>query len=203
MNATLSLWNAPAVDLTGADARGADLFPTISISSSNTTNFIWPDGTLYGLRLKAGQAIQIRDFAAPGALAPQALTAVPVHVTERLSMTADSTLDVRLHDLIWGSTISFDPGIPVSLGGNLLLGFDPSIDPTPFLGDSWQLFDWTGVTPTGSFSIASANPTLVWDTSNLYTTGFVTLQSVPEPAAFFLVLSIPWALAPRRRKIRN
>jgi autotransporter-associated beta strand protein len=73
-------------------------------------------------------------------------------------------------------------------------------------GDSWQLFDWTGITagtpPTNGF--ASLNlPTLsgglMWDTSNLYTTGFIVV-AVPEPSRVLLVLIGLLGLMTRRRR---
>jgi hypothetical protein len=47
------------------------------------------------------------------------------------------------------------------------------------------LFDWDGVTPTGAFEVVSDYP---WDTTNLYTTGEVTL--IPEPATAMLVACV-------------
>ena len=52
----------------------------------------------------------------------------------------------------WGSTISFDSGISVTLGGNIELGLAGGVDPAGLLGDSFHLFDWTGVSPTGQFA---------------------------------------------------
>jgi hypothetical protein len=46
------------------------------------------------------------------------------------------------------------------------------------VGRAFAIFDWTGVTPTGAFAISSP---YVWDLSNLYTTGAITLTAIPEP----------------------
>jgi autotransporter-associated beta strand protein len=55
-------------------------------------------------------------------------------------------------------------------------------------GDSFDLFDW-GTAPTTLFSSAYVLPLLgsglTWDTTNLYTTGVITV--VPEPSTVFLV----------------
>jgi hypothetical protein len=83
----------------------------------------------------------------------------------------------------WDSTISFAPGIPVTLGGLLELTFATDVNPAGQLGRTFDLFDWTGVTPTGAFAVDSPYQ---WDLSNLYTTGEVTLIAVPEPASFAL-----------------
>ncbi len=77
----------------------------------------------------------------------------------------------------WGSTISFAEGIPVTLGGNIELGLALGTNPAGLLGQSVQLFDWTGVSPSGPFAqVVSDLPTRYgWDTSTLYTLGQVGL----------------------------
>ena len=76
----------------------------------------------------------------------------------------------------WGSTISFAPGIPVTLGGVLELTYAPGVNLAGEIGRTIDLFDWTGVNPTGAFTVTSP---YTWDLSNLYTTGEVTLSNVP------------------------
>ena len=44
------------------------------------------------------------------------------------------------------------------------------------IGRTIDLFDWTGVTPTGTFTVSSPYS---WNLTNLYTTGEVTLTAVP------------------------
>jgi hypothetical protein len=83
----------------------------------------------------------------------------------------------------WDSTISFAPGIPVTLGGTLELTFAADVNLASQLGRTFDLFDWTGVTPTGAFAVASPYS---WDLSNLYTTGEITLRAIPEPATCVL-----------------
>jgi hypothetical protein len=83
----------------------------------------------------------------------------------------------------WDSRISFAPGIPVTLGGTLELTLAADVNPATQLGRTFDLFDWTGVNPTGAFAISSP---YAWDLSHLYTTGQVTLASIPEPSAFIL-----------------
>src|SRR5262245_7110321 len=80
------------------------------------------------------------------------------------------------------------------------------------------MFDWSGVNPTGTFTVDSP---YIWDLSKLYTTGEVTLAdvpgglhdggwitsvAVPEPGAFLLFLPALTAIfamhrakLPRRR----
>ena len=100
-------------------------------------------------------------------------------------MTIDPTasLQIVLDGQPWGSTISFSAGIPVSLAGELDLTVAPGVDLNSLLGDTFKLFDWTGVDPTGEFTIVG-DPR--WDTSHLYTSGEVTF--VPEPSALILLV---------------
>jgi DNA phosphorothioation-dependent restriction protein DptH len=60
--------------------------------------------------------------------------------------------------------------------------------PASLVGTIYQLFDWTGVTPTGVFDLIAVQPGTTWDTSNLYATGEVTLLAVPEPGGFVLLV---------------
>ena len=60
------------------------------------------------------------------------------------------------------------------------------------------LFNRTGVTPTGAFAISSP---YAWDFSKLYTSGEVTLVSIPEPATIVLLALAAGTCVKRRRTI--
>ncbi|MCA9266268.1 MAG: PEP-CTERM sorting domain-containing protein, partial [Planctomycetales bacterium] len=78
-------------------------------------------------------------------------------------------------------------GVPVTLGGTLSLEIDDVSWPD-LVGTSFQLFEWHGVTPSGSFDAVVVQAGTEWDTGNLYTTGEVTLiAAVPEPTALALL----------------
>jgi hypothetical protein len=96
----------------------------------------------------------------------------------------------------WDSTISFAPGIPVTLGGTLELTFAENVNLASQLGRTFDLFDWTGVTPTGAFSVSSP---YVWNVSNLYTTGQVTLTAIPESCSLILLAVVAFATITGRR----
>ena len=75
-------------------------------------------------------------------------------------------------------------------------------------GDAWQLFDWTNVTSpahaSGSFTTLVL-PTLAgglgWDTSALFTTGFISVTTaVPEPGRMSCLLVAAGATVLRRRR---
>ena len=90
-------------------------------------------------------------------------------------MNPTSTLELRFDADEWNSTISFEAGIPVALDGTLELTFADDVNIMSQVGRTLDLFDWTGVTPTGLFTVASD---YTWDLTNLYTTGEVTLTDV-------------------------
>ena len=102
---------------------------------------------------------------------------LPIVVDQHLAMDATGTLRLVFDADPWDSTISFAPGIPVALGGTLELTFAPGVDVATQSGRTIDLFDWTGVTPTGAFTVSSP---YTWNLTNLYTTGEVTLTAVPS-----------------------
>jgi hypothetical protein len=58
------------------------------------------------------------------------------------------------------------------------LSFADGVDIDAQVGRTFQIFDWTGVTPAGSFTLSSP---YTWDVSQLYTSGQIKL--VPEPSS--------------------
>ena len=139
-------------DFTGADARGAH--PTSAFCDAITTNLIRPDGHINGLDLDAGgcssSAITMATHDG-GTLPP-----IPITVDQHLAMGPGGTLRMVFEADAWDSTISFAPGIPVTLGGTLELTFADDVNLASQVGRTFDLFDWTGVSPTG----ASPSPAL-------------------------------------------
>jgi hypothetical protein len=95
-----------------------------------------------------------------------------------MNMGTNGTLQMVLDGNSWGSTISFDSGIPVSLGGTLDVTLASGVAPASLLAKPVQLFNWTGVTPAGTFTWQDDQATTgyTWDASQLYSTGVVTLS---------------------------
>jgi hypothetical protein len=114
---------------------------------------------------------------------------IRISVDQHLAMGPGGTLRMEFEGDAWDSTISFAPGIPVTLGGTLELTFAADVNLASQVGRTLRVFDWTGVHPTGVFAISSP---YAWDLSNLYTSGEVMLTAVPEPSA---VLLLSFALA--------
>jgi uncharacterized protein YjbI with pentapeptide repeats len=176
-------------DFTGADIRGGIY---VDLSGATTANLIWPSGHIDGIDLDGGGQLVVRDYdgdptrtdAVNGTPAP--LSPIPITVDEHLTMGPGGTLRMVFEADEWDSTISFMPGIAVTLGGTLELIFADDVNLANQLGRTFDLFDWTGVSPTGTFAVSSP---YTWDLSNLYTMGEVTLLSVPEPSS---VLFIAW-----------
>jgi uncharacterized protein YjbI with pentapeptide repeats len=172
-------------DVTAADARGASGFNPFS-SNVTMANLIWSNGSIDGLDLDAGRQLVVRDhdgnrkdfYGNPTTPVP-----IPITVYQHLAMGPRGTLRMVFEADAWDSTISFAPDIPVMLGGTLELMFADDVNLSNQVGRTFDLFDWTGVTPTGAFGVASP---YTWDLSHLYTTGEITLSAIPEPASLAL-----------------
>jgi uncharacterized protein YjbI with pentapeptide repeats len=185
-NATFFGSTLTDADMTGADARGA-LY--LNDTDAMTMNLIRPNGHINGVTLDASGLLVVRDYDGDSRQDPDR-PPIPIMVDQHLSMDPGGTLRMVFEADAWDSTISFAPGIPVTLGGTLELNFAADVNPVTQLGLTFDLFNWTGVTPTGTFAISSP---YTWNLSNLYTTGEVTLTAIPEPTT---VMLIPFCVAP-------
>jgi uncharacterized protein YjbI with pentapeptide repeats len=182
---SVTLWDAKLkdVDLSGADLRQIQTFPYGASSISRNT--IGTQGDVFGLELLSGDILVVRDDDGYSGENTSIVTKpLPVRVWDEMKVTEGGTLKLVLEADQWDSTILFVTGIPVSLGGELELSFAAGVDPTTQVGRTFDLFDWTGVNPTGTFNVVSDYS---WDTSRLYTTGEVTL--IPEPAPLALLVA--------------
>ena len=157
------------------DLRGVS---GLDLSNAITTNLILPNGHIDGLELDSGRLV-VRDYDGTYDEIP-----IPITIDQRLAMGPGGTLRLVFEADDWDSTISFAPGIPVTLGGTLELAFTDDVNLASQVGRKFDLFDWTGDNPSGAFAVSSP---YTWDLSNLYTTGEVTLISVPEPVSGFHV----------------
>jgi uncharacterized protein YjbI with pentapeptide repeats len=176
-DANLTGANLEGVDFFAADLRGAK---NADLSTARSTlNTIHPDGTVLGTT----EALELFVHDYRGA------EPIPIHV---LGQVNRALIQLELGSGSWGSTISFAPGISVYIDNSELdVGFEDGVDPAPLVGRTWQIFDWTGVSPVGQFDFNSYNPHgYVWDTSRLYTDGTVTLIAVPEPSSLAVTATL-------------
>jgi len=185
-DANLADVNFDTADLTDADLRGASgVGPLLNNLVYNT---IQPDGTIQGLNLGPDETLIVRNN-------PIAIT-----VTESATFDPKSTLQMLL-DRNWTSAIQFSPGVTPQLVGTLDLEFADDVDPAGLLGETFQLFDWNcPLAADNEFSAITTAPGFTFDTSNLYTTGSITLISIPEPASATLIVTAGLALTTCRRR---
>ena len=170
-NANFNSSTLSNTNLAGADLRGAQ---GASLGSATTTNTILPDGTIQGLYLNStNPTLVVRNYSGN----------TPIHVLQGMSMNPGTSLVLQLDGNPWRSTISFDSGIPVTLGGNLELGVAAGVDPTTLIGHAFQTFNWSGVTPSGQFNIVNdVSATCLFDVSQLYSTGNVGVLGHAAPS---------------------
>nr|MDQ3421776.1 hypothetical protein [Acidobacteriota bacterium] len=188
-NASLLGINDYGTDFTAADTRGAHF----GAHSTVKTNLIYPDGQIAGLDLTAGKSLLVRNYHGNPLASPDP-GPIAIRIDQSMTMDPTGTLSLMLDGDEWDSIISFAPGISVTLGGTLDLSFAAGVDIEAEIGRTFQIFDWTGVTPAGSFNLSSP---YAWDVSQLYTSGQVTL--VPEPSCLSLIVLAAPAWFRRRR----
>jgi hypothetical protein len=145
-----------------------------------------PDGHIEGVDLAAGQMLVIRDHDGdPDPMYFGGGDPIPIHVDDHFIMDPGGVLQMLFEADAWDSTVSFEPGIPVTLnGGTLELQLAAGVIPTSQIGRTFDLFDWTGVAPIGEFHIASP---YAWDASRLYSAGEITFVRVPEASSLTLL----------------
>ena len=166
--------NLTNVNLSGADARGAN-FLVATLDGANTNNLIQSNGHIAGFNLTSGSSLTVRDYDGNPAASPPIGT-LPIVIEQQFTMSGTGTMRLVFDADAWDSTISFAAGIPVTRAGRLDLGFADGVNLALQVGRTFDVFDWTGVAPTGTFDVASMYS---WNLANLYTTGEVTLLSVP------------------------
>jgi uncharacterized protein YjbI with pentapeptide repeats len=189
-------------DFTSADARGAIGLDYVEHRGATTTKLIRPDGHIDGLDLNASGLLVVSDYDGDETTWwRDSIPPIPITIDQHFEMRPGGTLRMVFEADAWDSTISFAPGIPVTLGGTLELTFAEDVNLASQIGRTFDLFDWSGVDPTGAFAVSSP---YVWDLSHLYTTGQVTLTAVPEPNSLWLVLmaSVGWVCRTQSGKFR-
>jgi autotransporter-associated beta strand protein len=112
-----------------------------------------------------------------------------------------------------GSSDLLDVNAPdwnnIIFGTNYILEVATALNTTNWQnGDAWKLFDWSGITSgLAPAAPAPANLNLpvlsggaTWDTSQVFTTGVISVVVVPEPSRALLLLLSCLALVGRRHR---
>lgn len=94
----------------------------------------------------------------------------------------------------------------VSIAGTSLLKLGNPNALTFQPGDMFKVFDWAGLgTLTGTFATDFSDITLTpgtyIDSSNLYTTGIISIASIPEPSRALLLMAGVCGMTLRRRRV--
>ena len=115
---------------------------------------IVPDGVIHGLVVEPEDRIRLWDY--------DPKTALPIEVQDQFTVDTESNLRIVFEDAVWGSMLTLDGGIDVLLGSTLGLLINP--DEERMLASTvrvtFDLFGWTGVTPTGQFAEITTAPGL-------------------------------------------
>ncbi|TWT37326.1 Secreted effector protein pipB2 [Posidoniimonas corsicana] len=171
MNAS-GIDNTHLADFTGADARGAQAYFG---DAATTDNMIYPDGSVAGLDLTLENRWIVRDYDGYDNGYDPPDPPLAIRVEEGFTTAPESVIEVLFESDAWDSIIFFEAGIAVTLDGVLDLAFTVDVDLADQVGRTFRLFDWTGVAPSGAFTVESEHS---WDLTGLYTTGEVTLLGV-------------------------
>lgn len=186
------------IDFTGADFSNADLrsvgdsiYHYITNSTAILHNTIRPDGTMPELNIQNGEKLSLNPGFeikySDGSINLIETPDVRVESSMQLSQEGGVCFKIgrfltynpdNIASNIGADKITFEEGIPVELNGILELVLSPHTTPEDIIGMEFQIFDWTGVNPTGQFSQISIDSNLVWNTSRLYSEGVVSLKYV-------------------------
>ncbi len=98
-------------------------------------------------------------------------------------------------------------GGAVNIGARVTLKVSNPTGMSTWAGnDQWKLFDWSGLTGvTGSvqtYDLPDLPAGLMWDTSALFTTGFLSISMVPEPSRLLFLGLGGLILMTRRRRLK-
>jgi hypothetical protein len=188
-NSTFTSATLNNANFSDADLRGATGW--VPATSTTTNNTILPSGAINGLALGPAEKLVIHN------------NAIPVTVNSSATFDPAATLQFLLEPG-WTSPMEFAAGLTPTLDGTLDLEVDPSVVPGALVGQTFQIFDFSSPLPAGDeFGTILTNPGVNWDLSQLYTTGAVTVEPLPEPASASLVAIGAAALLTRRRSRRK
>ena len=160
-----------------------------SIASSSWTT-VTDRGTLCGSGVVG--SVELYGTAAPG-------TSAGILTVDGDFTTSAGLIQIELGGALEGEYDRLDvDGLLTIIGGDLDVLLIDGFEPT--LGDVFNILDWNGRTGVfGNENLPDLGTELRWDASDLYSTGEIRVEAVPEPA---LLGVIGLALLVVRRKRR-
>jgi hypothetical protein len=113
--------------------------------------------------------------------------------------TSSNVLDIEIGGLNRGSQYdALDITGSLLLNGQLKVTLINSFNPS--LGDIFNVFDGPMTGTFSSFNFPALSPGLTWDTSQLYTQGWLQIAAVPEPTTLAGMVALGVATLRRKRR---
>lgn len=168
-------------------------------STINVSNTVVFNGAFHGAANFTGSDTAVFN----GGYSPGDSPALVTH-EGNLVFASENLLVMELAGLARGTGYdALDVGGALTFGGDLRIDFLGGYSPVG--GESFDLFDFNSTLSSGFFAsllLPTLDTGLAWDTSQLYSTGVLSVAAIPEPSAAALLLAAT-ALATattRRRK---
>ncbi|MDZ4784415.1 MAG: amidase family protein [Planctomycetia bacterium] len=198
-NSVLRGANFTNMAMVNADLTGADLRKSLGTlnPSVNLRNAIQADSEIHGLNLLAGETLTLLT----SDLCAMECESVGVEVSQSFVVAEGAQLEVLIQQ---GKAFGFHKPIQVHDLTSVTLGGTLNI-----VGNKWghreqlygtfDLFDWPNpLDGSNRFDAVVAPPGMFVDSSQLYSTGEVTLTAVPEPhAAWLMIVMATLLIGPR------